>query len=98
MDNKILTIMIYDNASILSKIKLNNDNIIYFEFRRDGYNDFLKLNNIYQSQYKKLIYFIYHKNYNNIKKFVRDSDIFIYYTSIDDIVLHNLLVVKLNNE
>jgi hypothetical protein len=101
MDTKIKSIIIYDNINNLNKLNLKKSNDIIIFYLNKNFKDFLKINNNYQKHNKKLIYFIYHKDYNSIKKYIRDSDIYIYYDSQDDIDLYNYFLDNiefLNNE
>lgn len=101
MDTKIKSIIIYDNINDLNKLNLKkHDDIVQFYFD-NNFNDFLKINNHYQKHNENLIYFIYHKDYNSLKKFVKDSDIYIYYKSRADIDLYYYFLDNfelLNNE
>lgn len=101
MDNKVKSIIIYDNINDLNKLKLETSNeIIQFNLN-DNPKEFLKLNDKYQTDNKFLIYFVYHKDYNSIRRFARPSDIYIYYKSSSDIDLYNCFLDNyefLNNE
>ena len=94
MSDKIKSIVIYENINDLIKLNLEKSNEVIEFHLYNNLKEFLKLNDKYQKYNKKLIYFIYHKNYNSIKNYIRNSDIFIYYTTQDDI---DLYIYLLNN-
>lgn len=96
MDNKIKSIIVYENINDLKKLKLKENNAVIKFNLYNNLQEFLKLNDKYQKHNKKLIYFIYHKNYNSIKKYIRDSDIFIYYTIQDDIDLYTYILENID--